>query len=73
MASWDEDQEDGIIEYVRVHPCFYDTRSADDKNRDLRSAEWEKLAGLYSVTGSFLSSQKNLKKKLSEAVLKQKF
>lgn len=53
MASWDEDQEHEIIRYVREHPCFYDTKSPDYKNRDLRSAEWENLAGKFDVTGVF--------------------
>lgn len=84
MASWDEDQENAIIEYVRKHPCFYDTKSADYKNRDLRSAEWENLAGKFKVSGEFSAStltkrhvkmfERQLKKgKFSVPIVKRKW
>ncbi|KAH7708271.1 flocculation protein FLO11-like isoform X2 [Aphelenchoides avenae] len=57
MASWDEDQEHEIIRYVREHPCFYDTKSPDYKNRDLRSAEWENLAGKFDVTVAVMKAK----------------
>lgn len=51
---WEEDDEDQIIEYVRTHPCFYDTSSADYKNREIRSAEWDNLAKKFDVPGELI-------------------
>lgn len=47
-TGFDEEEEEKLIELVKLYPCIYDVSSHDYKDRNLKNKSWNEIAGNLS-------------------------